>query len=100
MLSQEKKTNIKVVVPSKPIDIIKKSSSGNKINYDIDFIDTLEEKANKNYNDNDITYKLDSICFDPTKFSPPDDWGIRSKTRIRNYETSTTTYIHYLFDNK
>ena len=98
MLSQEKKIAHKVLVPSKPINIIKKSSSSNKINYDIDYIDTLGEKVNKIENDN--TYKLDTICFDPSKFSPPDDWSLRLKTRMRNYDTTTTSYIDYLFDNK
>ena len=99
MLSQKKNSITKVFVASKPIDIIKKSSSSNKINYDIDYIDTLGEKNNNI--DNDNTYKLDTICFDPTKFSPPDDWSLRLKMRMRNYDTAVTTpYIDYLFDNK
>tara|TARA_B100000902_G_scaffold399984_1_gene474248 strand:+ start:7952 stop:8245 length:294 start_codon:yes stop_codon:yes gene_type:complete len=97
MFSQENKIVKKVLIASKPIDIIKKSGSSNKINYDIDYIDTLGEKVNMIENDN--TYKLDTICFDPTKFTPPDDWSVRLKTRMRNYET-TTTYMDYLFDNK
>lgn len=97
MLSQE--NNIKIFVRSKPIDIIKKNNNTiDEINYDGKFMDTLETK-NKNTN-SDNTYKLDSICFDPTKFSPPDNWSTRLKNRIRNYEDVSSSYINYLFDNK
>jgi len=54
-----------------------------------------------NDNDNFNIYRLDAICFDPTKSSPPDEWSMRLKHRIRNYETcDSTLYIDYLFDNK
>ena len=51
----------------------------------------------KDYNN----YSLNTICFDPTKFSPPDEWSLRLKHRIRNYEANESTlYVDYLFDNK
>ena len=102
MLSQQKSIDIKVLVRSKPIDIIKKNKDNIEpdkyINYDIDYINTLGNKSSKNKDDN--SYKLDSICFDPTKFSPPDEWSIRLKNRIRNYDVNTYGYMDYLFDNK
>ena len=60
---------------------------------------TTNNKDNKDkyYNN----YSLDTICFDPTKFSPPDEWSLRLKHRIRNYEANDSTlYLDYLFDNK
>lgn len=64
--------------------------------------------TNNNHCDNSNTrlkdynnYSLDTICFDPTKFSPPDEWSLRLKHRIRNYEANESTlYVDYLFDNK
>tara|TARA_A100001035_G_C27724532_1_gene473676 strand:- start:221 stop:517 length:297 start_codon:yes stop_codon:yes gene_type:complete len=98
MLSQKKTSEIKVFVRSKPISIKKKTENNNFPNNEIDFTNTLGDKKVDNKSDN--TYKLDSICFDPTKFSPPDEWSIRLKNRIRNYHSSSYGYIDYLFDNK
>lgn len=60
------------------------------------------DNYNKNSKDKDCNnYSLDTICFDPSKFSPPDEWSMRLKHRIRNYEANDSTlYIDYLFDNK
>ena len=65
---------------------------------EINITNSLEEK--KKYNNINNTYKLDSICFDPTKSSPPDEWSIRLRNRIRNYDITSYRYINHLFDNK
>lgn len=116
MLSQQnsiKITGLPSLPKSKPIDIIKKSDSfcinineNNEpdekiydyIHNDYINVDTLGKNSKKNTNTN--VCKLDTICFDPTKFSPPDDWSLRLKHRIRNYDTTNYSYINYLFDNK
>jgi hypothetical protein len=127
MLSQQSLVvNIGGLPKSKPIDIIKKSGSF-CINIDEDekieeqINETIYDYVNKSNNCLDEKYKrslgkeespektitnnyrLDSICFDPTKFSPPDEWSIRLKKRIRSYRntgSSNDLYIDYLFDNK
>ena len=77
---------------SKPIKINNKP---------INTTDNIEILGNKDLQDKiDNTYKLDSMCFDPTKFSPPDEWSYRLKKRIRDYDNTSYTYINYLFDNK
>ena len=121
MLSQQNSLGTKHLTKSKPINIIVKNKTNNSdnINYvddihntndvdnihdiddihHIDNINSLGSKSNSKKIEN--TYKLDSICFDPTKFSPPDNWSIRLKNRIRNYDNNKSyTYINYLFDNK
>lgn len=102
MLSQEKITEIKVLVTSKPISIIKKNLNNNiYLNNDINIMNitnTLGDKINQDKIDN--TYKLDTICFDPTNSSPPDEWCMRLKNRIRNYDSSSYEYINYLLSNK
>lgn len=127
MLSQQSLVvNIGGLPKSNPIDIIKKSGSF-CINIDED--EKIVERINEtiydyvNMNDNCLdkkykrslgkeeshqktitnNYTLDSICFDPTKFSPPDEWSIRLKQRIRSYRNTSSSndfYIDYLFDNK
>ena len=68
--------------------------------------DSINDNGHKkldgiNTDNNFNIYRLDAICFDPTKSSPPDEWSMRLKHRIRNYETcDSTLYIDYLFDNK
>jgi len=84
---------------STPIKIINKQT--NTINRNNINIDNNEILGNKNFQDKiDNTYKLDSMCFDPTNFSPPDKWSYRLKKRIREFDNSSYTYINYLFDNK
>jgi len=63
---------------------------------------TINNKEDKNNKDKEYNnYSLDTICFDPSKFSPPDEWSLRLKHRIRNYEANDSTlYIDYLFENK
>lgn len=84
---------------SKPIKINNKPI--NTINQNYINPDNIEILGNKDLQDKiDNTYKLDSMCFDPTKFSPPDEWSYRLKKRIRDYDNTSYTYINYLFDNK
>ena len=61
-----------------------------------------EYKINNNFED----YKLDFNKFDPSKFSPPNDWTIRLKTRLKKYndtniygDENTNNYINYFLDN-
>lgn len=106
MLSQKITTVNKGYTPSKPIDIINNKKSNKNFdnknfdnnNYNIDYINTLGELHSNLFHDNN--YKLDTICFDPSKFSPPDEWSTRLKNRIRNYQDNKYQYINYLFDNK
>ena len=107
MLSQKVTIINKCNITSKPIDIINnKKHNENSYNnqnsynnnFNIDCINTLGDQYN-NLSDNN-NYKLDSICFDPSKFSPPDEWSKRLKKRIRNYQDNKYQYIDYLFDNK
>lgn len=99
MLSQQKISENTGFIRSKPIDIINKNNNMNNIsNYNIDYINTLGDLDNNLPDTNN--YKLDTICFDPSKFSPPDEWCIRLKNRIRNYHDNKYQYMDYLFDNK
>ena len=105
MLStQNNKYSLKV---SQPIDIINNNSQ--YIN-NIDSVDRIDRyNFNNQYksNSDNANYKLDFNKFDPSKFSPPDDWTLRLKTRIKNYtdtniiiNKNTNNYIDYFFDNK
>ena len=105
MLSQQKISKNTGFITSKPIDIINKNNLNNVnnvnvniSNYNIDYINTLGDLDNNLPDTNN--YKLDTICFDPSKFSPPDEWCIRLKNRIRNYHDNKYQYMDYLFDNK
>ena len=102
MLSQQKISKNTGFIRSKPIDIINKNNVNNVnvniSNYNIDYINTLGNLDNNLPDTNN--YKLDTICFDPSKFSPPDEWCIRLKNRIRNYHDNKYQYMDYLFDNK
>ena len=81
------------------------SKNHNPINYQADNVKCYDGEINLiNTLDNNKLYindyKLDTICFDPSKFSPPDEWSIRLKNRIKNLNNNDCRYIDYLFDNK
>ena len=133
MLStQNNKYSLKV---SQPIDIINKNlkyinnnsqyinNNSQYINnidsvdridrYNFNNIDSVDRIDRYNFNNqyksnsDNANYKLDFNKFDPSKFSPPDDWTLRLKTRIKNYtdtniiiNKNTNNYIDYFFDNK
>lgn len=112
MLSTEiNKYNFK---PSKPINIINNinNSKNNHINSQINDnnIDGYISKDQNKLNNNNIDYKLDFNKFDPSKFSPPDNWRLRLKTRLNNYNYANNdfnkfnqnndNYLTYFFDNK
>ena len=81
------------------------SKNQNSIDYQVDNVKCYDGEINLiNTLDNNKLYtndyKLDTICFDPSKFSPPDEWSIRLKNRIKNLNNNDCRYIDYLFDNK
>lgn len=84
MLSIKNNKNIK---PSEPIDIINKSN-----------VSLLQNNILKNT----IDYKLDFNKFDPSKFSPPDNWKNRLKSRLKKYDNinKNNDYINYFSDSK
>lgn len=68
----------------KPVKVITKTLPINIINniYEYD-VDSLTDQ--NNLDDNSSLYKLDFNIFDPSKFSPPNEWTTRLKNRIRSY---------------
>ena len=85
-----KHSNI-IIEKSKPIDIPKKNKNLDSKFYD-DFNKNIE--INKKNNDN---YKLDINQFDPSKFSPPNTWALRLKTRLKEYNSSVNKDVYKLF---
>lgn len=84
MLSIKNNNNIK---HSEPINIINKTN-----------IRLLDD----NILNTNIDYKLDFNKFDPSKFSPPDNWKNRLKTRLQNYDdiNKNLDFINYFLDSR
>ena len=122
MLSTEiNKYNFK---PSKPININNLKNNDDNLKNNDDNLKNNDDKLKNNnsnidayiskdenkLNNNNIDYKLDFNKFDPSKFSPPDNWTLRLKTRLNNYNylnndfnkfnKNNDNYLTYFFDNK
>jgi len=106
------KNNKNIVKVSEPINIINRSSTCNNNNYynkKTIIINNTDDFGNeKSDNKNEISdYKLDFNKFDPSKFSPPNDWTLRLQTRLKKYNdtnnlatSNANKYTNYFFDNK
>ena len=74
-----------IIEKSKPIDIPKINK-----NLDNKFYDDFNKKNNDNY-------KLDINQFDPSKFSTPNAWALRLKTRLKEYNSTINKDVYKLF---
>ena len=89
--------NIPIRIKSEPINIPININSNRINDKNSDII--LDTKNNILEDDNN--YKLDFNQFDPSKFSPPNAWALRLKTRLKQYNNiNNDICFSYLFDNK
>ena len=110
------KNNKNIVKVSEPINIINRSNTYNNAQFNTHYnnqqsivINNTDDYNNTNkYNINELSdYKLDFNKFDPSKFSPPNDWTLRLQTRLKKYNdtnnlatSNANKYTNYFFDNK
>ena len=102
MLLQNENKNIKktkpVEIPNlKSVKVISKALPINIINniYEYDGNSLTEQN---NLDNKSSLYKLDFNIFDPSKFSPPNEWTTRLKNRIKSYNDDL--HMNYFIENK